>query len=213
MSPGEGPSGGLRLALGGAVQSVLVTLIGAAASLGFVAFIGGAVLWARFYALGLPPDQGVAVMPRTELVSTGAAALAGFGLAGALGVAGAYLLDRNGSASRPTRFGLLLLTAAALWLIVHYAPDHRGIGYFVAAVVLATSVAIAFLAAQPPPDAPRGRRPGARARGAAGGVADPRGHGGPDHDLRPRGAGLLADLQDAVDRRLASAWRSGSTSP
>lgn len=160
MSSGEGdPPEGLRLVFGGAVQSVLVTVIGAAASLGFVAFIGGAVLWARFYALGLPPDQGVAVMPRTELVSTGAAALAGFGLAGALGVAGAYLLDRNGSVSRPTRFGLLLLTAAALWLIVHYAPHHQAIGYFVGAVVLATSVAIPFLAAQPPPEAPEADDP------------------------------------------------------
>jgi hypothetical protein len=41
----------------------------------FVAFVGGAILWARFDGLGLPADQAVAVMPRSILLTIGAGAI------------------------------------------------------------------------------------------------------------------------------------------
>jgi hypothetical protein len=54
----------------------LVTVAGAVASglgvLGFVAFAGGVVLWTRFKGMGLPADHALALVPKPELVATGA---------------------------------------------------------------------------------------------------------------------------------------------
>jgi hypothetical protein len=53
-----------------------VTVAAAAASglgvLGFVVFAGGVVLWRRFSEMGLPADHAVALIPKSELVATGA---------------------------------------------------------------------------------------------------------------------------------------------
>jgi hypothetical protein len=40
--------------------------------LGFVIFAGGVVLWRRFSEMGLPADHAVALIPKSELVATGA---------------------------------------------------------------------------------------------------------------------------------------------
>jgi hypothetical protein len=54
----------------------VVTIAAAVASgigiLGFVTLAGGAVMWERFNQMGVPPDQAVALVPRTVLVVTGA---------------------------------------------------------------------------------------------------------------------------------------------
>jgi hypothetical protein len=58
----------------------LVTIAGAVASglgvLGFVTFAGGVVLWTRFKGMRLPADHALALVPKTELVATGAEFLA-----------------------------------------------------------------------------------------------------------------------------------------
>ncbi len=84
----------------------LVTVVGAAASgiglLGFVTFAGGATLWVRFKEMGLPPARAVSLIPKSELIATGAERLTP-----ALAVAGIIVLvliwyDRHLTAARPT---------------------------------------------------------------------------------------------------------------
>jgi hypothetical protein len=54
----------------------LVSIIAAVASgigvLGFVTFAGGAVLWSRFKGMGLPAEHVLGLLPRAELIATGA---------------------------------------------------------------------------------------------------------------------------------------------
>ncbi len=54
----------------------LPTLVGAIASglgvLGFVTLAGGVVLWSRFNEMGVPADHAVGLVPKSELISTGA---------------------------------------------------------------------------------------------------------------------------------------------
>lgn len=75
----------------GGSQLSLVTVAGAAASglgvLGFVTFAGGAILWTRFKEMGLPADHAVALVPKAELVTTGA-----YFLVPAVGLAAAMVL-------------------------------------------------------------------------------------------------------------------------
>lgn len=84
-------------------------VIGAVASLGFVAFVGAVILWSRFEAAELPADQAVAVQPREDLVTVGAIALVLFVLGGLLAVLVLWLLDHQGRASSNTRIGLLVV--------------------------------------------------------------------------------------------------------
>jgi hypothetical protein len=72
--------------------------------IGFVVFFGGMVAWARYEALGIPPNTAVSRVPRAELVATGAsflvpaliAALTAVALAGAV----AYLARLKSVAAR-----------------------------------------------------------------------------------------------------------------
>jgi len=64
-----------------------------------VSFTGGAILWARFDAADIPADQAVAAVPREELVTVGAASLAGFLVVGGLALVVSYLCDSSGLAS------------------------------------------------------------------------------------------------------------------
>jgi hypothetical protein len=54
------------------VLTVIGTGIGA---IGFVIFFGGFVVWSRFEAAGLPANEAVAQVPRSDLVTTGASFL------------------------------------------------------------------------------------------------------------------------------------------
>lgn len=95
------PTPRLRLAL---------EFAGAAAGLTvFVAFVGGAILWVRFNALGLPADQALALLPRSILVTIGAGALAPALIAGAAVAFGISLLKPLDGAGQPRcHFAFLL---------------------------------------------------------------------------------------------------------
>jgi hypothetical protein len=67
----------------------VATSIGAA---GFVAFLGGAILWVRFYEAKLPADQAVAQTAKSQLLVIGATQLAFFVVLGGLAVGVIYLL-------------------------------------------------------------------------------------------------------------------------
>lgn len=108
----------------GRLQAFLTTVLGAVASLGFVAFVGGVLMWARTKALGLPADDVVAVVPRRDLIATGASALALFALAAVVAIGLVYLFDRYGVPGRRTRLSLLALMTVELVVAILYAdPD------------------------------------------------------------------------------------------
>jgi hypothetical protein len=76
------PPGGTPLCSSGAGKDgpSLVTVAGAVASglgvLGFVTFAGGVVFWSRFKGMALPVDHTLGLVPKSELVATGATFLA-----------------------------------------------------------------------------------------------------------------------------------------
>ncbi len=81
---------------------------------------GRAILWLRFWSSHLPADQAVSEVSSSELVSTGAVALAIFVGLGLVAAAVAWLLDGKGREVRTTRRGLVAIglveVAAALWI-------------------------------------------------------------------------------------------------
>ncbi|HEY3190226.1 MAG TPA: hypothetical protein VGJ70_22235 [Solirubrobacteraceae bacterium] len=100
------PNGGRLVELAIRVAAIL---LGALASLGFVAFVGAIILWSRFEAAQLPADQAVALQSRADLVTVGAIALTIFVLGGLAAVLLLRLLDRRGQATLETRTGLLVV--------------------------------------------------------------------------------------------------------
>jgi hypothetical protein len=77
----------------------LLALLGAIAGsvgvVGFVAVVGGIVVWLRFDALNLPADAVVASIPRTDLVVIGLATLIPFIVLGGIVVLLAYSFARD----------------------------------------------------------------------------------------------------------------------
>jgi len=79
MSPEEKPAGQGKAGDQSPFSAVLLpllTVIGTGiGAIGFVIFMGGFVVWARFDAIGLPGNEAVAQVPRSDLVATGASFL------------------------------------------------------------------------------------------------------------------------------------------
>lgn len=103
--------------LGTKALTALLTVGGLAT---FAAFAGSVVLWTRFDALQLPPDQIVDVAPRGELVAVGATMLLLFGFCGGVAALAVYLIDRGGRATPGMSQGVVVIVAleaiAAIWL-------------------------------------------------------------------------------------------------
>jgi hypothetical protein len=90
--------------------AALPPLVSAIGVVTFVALIGGAIQWVRFWAAGLPADQAVRAMPKQELVVIGAVSLVGFLLAGVLVVLVVFLIVRQALDENVTPRVLLALT-------------------------------------------------------------------------------------------------------
>jgi hypothetical protein len=121
---------------------------------GFVALAGSAVVWTRFMAVEVPPDQIVAIYPRSELVAIAAAFLLMFGLAGLLAVAMCYLIDRRGRASLGmTRALITILCVEGLAVIASIAPaaswQQRVLAAESYALPLVACLWVTFLAEKP----------------------------------------------------------------
>jgi hypothetical protein len=114
---------------------------------GFVALAGSAIVWTRFSALEVPPDQVVAIYPRGELVAIAASLLLLFGLAGLLAVAMCYLIDPKGRASIGMTRGLLCVLGveglAVILFIVKAESDQQR--YLAGALFLDCLAAIFWL--------------------------------------------------------------------
>jgi len=82
-----------------------IGLLSLGGALGFVAAVGGALVWARFDAAQLPADQALDAMPQGELVATGAVALALFGALGVVATLLVYLFDNSGRSAKSDENG------------------------------------------------------------------------------------------------------------
>lgn len=92
-------------------SKLLPALITAGSLLGFVAFAGAVIVWTRFEAVKVPPDQAVNAVRREELVSVGASLLLIFGFFGVIALVATYLVDRRGRATPGMARWLLCLLA------------------------------------------------------------------------------------------------------
>jgi hypothetical protein len=119
-------------------------LAGAAAivvSIGFVAAVGGLMLWTRFRAAGLPADQAIVVVPREDFVVVGAILLVQYVAIGLAGVMLVRFRDRYGNASPPTRRGLadlLLLELLGIGVIVTTSESETTVWRAIVAALFLT---------------------------------------------------------------------------
>ena len=102
--------------LSGAIVQALTTVGTGIGLLGFVIFCGGAVLYIRLEAAGLPAVEGVARVPREVLIATGAellvpAALVTVGVVMALYVADLLLTGEDSKRMRPPMQSMLAAEA------------------------------------------------------------------------------------------------------
>jgi len=93
------------------VKALIPIVLTGASLIGFVAFAGAVIVWTRFLAIGVPPDQAVKAVPRDELVATGSSLLLLFGFFGILAVLATFLVDRGGRATPGMSCALLILVA------------------------------------------------------------------------------------------------------
>lgn len=120
-------------------------LVSAGAFLTFVAVAGGAIVWFRFYTVGLPTEQALDALPRSELIVIGAAPLVLFGLLGLLAVIAAYLLDPGGRATGRTFGGLVVLFVVESSVVIYLARYETSTEEkLVAAAVLAGGLVAVF---------------------------------------------------------------------
>lgn len=127
--------------LKGWAGTVAATLVSAVISVGFVAFAGKAVLWTRFSALQVPPDQVVKAVPQGEAVAIGASILFIFGFFGALAAIALYLVDRGARATLGMARALLGLVMfggiAAVVLTSQVSDEDKATVYLAMGLVLA----------------------------------------------------------------------------
>jgi hypothetical protein len=101
----------------GGLMGIVINVLGAIATgigvTGAVVVVGGAIFWARFDAIGVPPTQAVTAIPRTELLAQGAQEMVLFVLAGLGATLFIALADSKGLITRGTVFVLGLLVSGA----------------------------------------------------------------------------------------------------
>ena len=125
-------------------ETLVPILVTAGSLIGFVAFAGAVIVWTRFYALEVPPDQAVKAVPRSELVATGSSLLLLFGFFGALAVLATYLVDRGGRATPRMLRALVGLAAVESGVAIAIVAGVDGSRREIAAALLLLSALVAF---------------------------------------------------------------------
>jgi hypothetical protein len=123
MVNGTDQRSGLRVLFDDVKGVALPLLVSGGGLLGLVAFVGGALTWARFSTANLPADQAVSAMSEGELVATGAVSLTSFALLGLLAVLVNYLINNDGNATQGIGYGLLVLVLAESVVVLWVAHD------------------------------------------------------------------------------------------
>jgi hypothetical protein len=95
---------------------VVSTLAGGVGVLGFVALVGGSIVFARFSAAGLPADEALGDVPQSTLLVLGAKALVPFAVAVLVGATLLYVAE-----SPATQFGSSISRRDRRWLFVGIA--------------------------------------------------------------------------------------------
>jgi len=126
---------------------VVTALLTATGFLGLVAFTGGAIAWVRFAAAKLPADQAVAVMPNSELLVLGAAALAVFVPLALLAVLVVFLIDRAGRPTVPMPYALLVLAVLEIVVVVASSFGDEDVSWWEPAGVIGAVVFLGGAAA------------------------------------------------------------------
>lgn|GEM_PF-1879348 len=130
-------------------EKLLTLVISAGSLVGFVAFAGSVVLWSRFFAIHVPPDQVVAAVPRTESVAVGSVMLLLFGFFGALAALAVYLIDRGGRATPGmSRAILVILTveaAVAIWIAGDSSVQAKVISSEVLIITFAAALWVTYV--------------------------------------------------------------------
>jgi outer membrane protein OmpA-like peptidoglycan-associated protein len=132
--------------LSGAGKQLMPILLTAGSLIGFVAFAGGVIVWTRFSAAKVPPDQAVNAVPRDELVAIGSALLLLFGFFGVLALIGAFLVDRGARATPGMARALLVLFMVEAAITVVIADRLDFVETAAAAELVALPLAAAFWA-------------------------------------------------------------------
>jgi len=128
--------------LGQLAIRALPAIVGAVGFVGFVAVLGGAIDWIRFHTVGLPADQAVHAVGRSELVATGAVSLVSFTLLGGLAVLTARLIDPHVHATRGLLRGVVVAGLVELIVVLVFAAAHLGLWL----TVLGSFIALAMIA-------------------------------------------------------------------
>ena len=143
-TPEEKPKGAWEriVELGVAALPPIASAIGIVT---FVALIGGAIQWVRFWAAGLPADQAVRAMPKAELVVIGAVSLIGALLAGVFIVLVVFLVERQAMHKRKvTMWVLLVLTTLELMAALVFVDQE----WWVIALLAAWFVVLGLVTAR-----------------------------------------------------------------
>jgi lysophospholipase L1-like esterase len=106
---------------------------------------GSSILWVRFWSSRMPPDQSVEAVARSELVATGAQALALFVVLGLVAVGVAWLLDGKGQWVRSTRRGLVAIGLVEMLVAILIGDFPREQGLLLFAGLAAAALLIHFL--------------------------------------------------------------------
>lgn len=101
-----------------ALLKALGALLAGVVSLGFVAFVGGAIETVRFWAARYPVDQAVKAVSRQQLLVVGAQALSIFAILGVAAVIVLWLVDPSGRPVHATRRAVALLVFIELVIAV-----------------------------------------------------------------------------------------------
>ena len=127
-------------------QTLVASLFTAGGFVGMVAFTGTAILWARFYAADLPPDQAVRNLDRSEVIAIGATALIIFAALGAIATLIAYLIEPGGRPSKEMALGLLgVAVAEALVIAALAGKELQQFGFATAVLALSLWLAARLL--------------------------------------------------------------------
>ena len=113
---------------------------------GFLAFAGSVIVWTRFEAAQVPPDQAVAAYPRGELVAVASALLLIFGFVGVLAVLSFFLINRKGEATIGVFRGLLGLLAVEGLTAIALVDTHSDTSRILAAELFLLPLFVAFWA-------------------------------------------------------------------
>jgi outer membrane protein OmpA-like peptidoglycan-associated protein len=127
-------------------RQLIPLLVTAGSLIGFIAAAGGVIVWTRFSAAKVPPDQVVNAVPRDELVAIGSSVLLIFGFFGVLVLACAFLIDRGARATPGMARALLLLFLIESVTTVVIATGPSAMQTIVAAELVALPVFVALWA-------------------------------------------------------------------